>query len=758
MSTKAIEEDSGKEVEMIKVSAVKMGCNKCIAVFYSQGAYHDHLSTRHRIKNYDKYPPTIISKLSKKIPAIPKMSEEEEAERPYHCSGCTSKFFTTDALHTHETLCYKASIEVKESQAKIMYECLAEEEKEKGDVEKKDTDGVQRESRSRIPKKKESTSRKERGKGSKSKSEERRSRSKSCESKAALPDAEISENEKKSEICDSQNADKDESVKRKGNLKSKEDYEMKEDKGKEMSISDTTKKEQDPKTFNKKPPPKRYPLRNNKEVEEAKEILNKYKTINQGKEQEMKESETAESIDTTVEQVDNTDLDADYSPEQGNNSTSISFIETPKLPKKVRRQTRSMKNSEDTETKEDKKSATNKVTDEAKRKNRRQMEPKEDKEHPKSKKTKQPTKSEPASENEELAEISDDKSKDSEVAEIPDIPKNAKTVKKNSKKASTKSQPVRNEAKESEEENYKCNICDKVFISSDAYNLHKKNCTKVPKKHVCSKCGKGFTERTYLICHYDYQHTDKPKKFQCTPCKRSFELEKTFKEHNQTLHNKGDLIYLCDFCSRKFWHRQEFTLHRAQHTGDKPYQCGRCGIASFADPNRLKNHLKTCGQENKFKCNPCGGMYSDQKSLATHVSDHHEKKERPCPICPNKIYTSEGGYYTHMRIAHKIRRNGKKLSEVVDDKEPENQNNTEEENKGEISDSQNKPIPKKQRKGIHLRAPSINQMMKAKVRSQRKRSQRWKMHRMRRDLNQFQLPRKLHQHPKAVKQKQLPRK
>ena len=335
--TKAVEEESEKEDEMIQVSAVKMGCNKCIAVFYSQGAYHDNLSKRHRIKNFDKYPPTIISKLWKKIPAIPTMSEEEQAKRPFHCSACTSKFFTSDALDTHENLCYKASIEVKESQARIMYECLAKEEEEKGDGEKKDNDGVQRESRSHIPKKKETASRKERVKGSKSKSEERRSRSKSRESHVPSPDADISESENKSEISDSENTDKDKSVKRKKNIKSKDESKIEEDKSKDMSITDTTKNKSDPKTFNKKPPPKRYPLRNNKEVEEAEEILNKYKTINQAKDNEMKDSESAETVDTTVEPLDNTDLDADYSPEQGNNSTSISSIETPKLPKMVRR-------------------------------------------------------------------------------------------------------------------------------------------------------------------------------------------------------------------------------------------------------------------------------------------------------------------------------------------------------------------------------------------------------------------------------------
>ena len=208
-------------------------------------------------------------------------------------------------------------------------------------------------------------------------------------------------------------------------------------------------------------------------------------------------------------------------------------------------------------------------------------------------------------------------------------------------------------------------MCDKVFPSNEKYKEHKKQCTKVPKKHVCSKCSKGFTARSYLVQHYDYHHTNKPKQFVCKTCDKDFELEKSFKEHNQRLHNKGDYKYFCDFCGRKFWHRQEFTLHRAHHTGNKPFQCGLCGIAKFADSNRLNNHLKTCGKENSFKCGQCGGMYSDQKSLSTHVSDHHEKVERRCPICPNRIYTSEGGYYTHMRTAHQVGRNGQKLQEVI---------------------------------------------------------------------------------------------
>ena len=86
-------------------------------------------------------------------------------------------------------------------------------------------------------------------------------------------------------------------------------------------------------------------------------------------------------------------------------------------------------------------------------------------------------------------------------------------------------------------------------------------------------------------------------------------------------------------------------------------------------------------------------MYSDQKSLSTHISDHHEKIERQCLICPNKIYTSEGGYYNHMRSAHKVGRNGQKLKDALANRE--GNQSSEEENNDDISDGNSEDNPKK---------------------------------------------------------------
>ena len=215
---------------------------------------------------------------------------------------------------------------------------------------------------------------------------------------------------------------------------------------------------------------------------------------------------------------------------------------------------------------------------------------------------------------------------------------------------------------DSQDEGFKCHICSKTFARTDEFKDHRSKCTKLKKKWSCPKCPKGFTQKALLDQHYDYYHTSKPKKFVCKPCNKDFPLKKSYLEHNRHLHNDGDYKYVCDLCGRGFFVKGEYTCHRLSHTTLRPYACGICQKSAFATPGQLNAHLKRCGKEADEECGQCGKKFSSKQSVEKHVREHHNKKVTwACPLCEGSIYSSEGGYYKHLRKAHNITRGGKKL-------------------------------------------------------------------------------------------------
>ena len=48
-----------------------------------------------------------------------------------------------------------------------------------------------------------------------------------------------------------------------------------------------------------------------------------------------------------------------------------------------------------------------------------------------------------------------------------------------------------------------------------------------------------------------------------------------------------------------------------------------------------------------------------------HISEVHNDTIYTCKICEDHTYTSQGGYYRHMRSMHNIGRNGQRLQDVL---------------------------------------------------------------------------------------------
>ena len=244
-----------------------------------------------------------------------------------------------------------------------------------------------------------------------------------------------------------------------------------------------------------------------------------------------------------------------------------------------------------------------------------------------------------------------------------------RTTHSKSKKSPDNDKSMSNDVQNTEtlasaQDGFGCYICQQMFRNYNELKIHKVKCMKNPKKHFCEVCGKGFHARTLMQQHYDFRHTNKPKKFVCTECNKAFELKKSYDKHMMWLHNKGDYKFQCDFCGRHFFHLQEFKVHHAKHTNIKEYSCGHCNNAAFATPGKLNAHLANCGKPSTYKCTICHKFYSTSSNLAIHVGDVHKNDVTwRCPICPNKVYGSQGGYYHHLQYAHKIGRKGDKLED-----------------------------------------------------------------------------------------------
>ena len=174
-------------------------------------------------------------------------------------------------------------------------------------------------------------------------------------------------------------------------------------------------------------------------------------------------------------------------------------------------------------------------------------------------------------------------------------------------------------------------------------------------------------------------------------------FKKSYDEHLRREHSKGKYRFVCDYCGRGFYHKGEFTIHRdSVHLNRRDYACNKCQQRAFTLVGRLNAHLEKCGKQPTHECGICGKMFHSKENLYTHIQDVHQTDHtRTCPFCKEKVFTSEGGYYKHLRVKHDIGRQTIKLSEYM----KAQSNQTSEKNEEEPENTEeSEPKPKIGRK------------------------------------------------------------
>nr|AAF63683.1 CTIP2 protein [Mus musculus] len=80
----------------------------------------------------------------------------------------------------------------------------------------------------------------------------------------------------------------------------------------------------------------------------------------------------------------------------------------------------------------------------------------------------------------------------------------------------------------------------------------------------------------------------------------------------------------CEYCGKVFKNCSNLTVHRKNHTGERPYKCELCNYAC-AQSSKLTRHMKTHGQIGKevYRCDICQMPFSVYSTLEKHMKKWH---------------------------------------------------------------------------------------------------------------------------------------
>ena len=110
------------------ISAVKLGCNRCMQVFYSEGGYNDHLFKKHRVRNVLRNPLTVINKLWSKI-----LERQPLFEGQNECEICGAWYFDKLFYYRCVQSCKKPTVEEFEEKQHDLYVVLERDQKQKNE-------------------------------------------------------------------------------------------------------------------------------------------------------------------------------------------------------------------------------------------------------------------------------------------------------------------------------------------------------------------------------------------------------------------------------------------------------------------------------------------------------------------------------------------------------------------------------------------------------------------------------------------------
>ena len=203
---------------------------------------------------------------------------------------------------------------------------------------------------------------------------------------------------------------------------------------------------------------------------------------------------------------------------------------------------------------------------------------------------------------------------------------------------------------------HQCNICFKVFSSSNALGGHKsgahrdlnvvtKSTTTPMVAVVCRHCGKAFSQKCDLYKHIRGFHDLPPFHCDVNGCNASFDWARNLRAHHKSVHSAHHSKDEADYMqsgSALGGHKSAAHRNEKGVTNQEEYRCDRC-FRSFTTMHGLSGHRGHCpmnpsnrhntmGNDAVFKCDHCGCHFNRKADLYSHLRDQHDIAPFVCNI------------------------------------------------------------------------------------------------------------------------------